>query len=289
MKVLFVALVLLASHGSLWADMIIGGEEVYVVKKGDTLRLISSKLGVGENAIVRGNGIDPKAPLRIGQQIRVNTKRIPPKTTHDGIIINIPDRTLYFFHNGSVKAFPVGLGMPYWRELTLWRTPTGPFRIVRKEKGPTWYVPGSLQWKMELEGKEVKKVVPPGPDNPLGRFAVVTSIPGILIHETIMPTSVYRFASHGCVRVLPQHMEELFEEIAINTPGEIVYIPVKIALSDNNQVFLEVHRDIYGKVKNLQEEVRRLAQERGVSERVDWEKADRIVREKSGTAEDISL
>jgi hypothetical protein len=50
-----------------------------------------------------------------------------------------------------------------------------------------------------------------------------------------------------------------------------------------------VHRDIYGKVKNLQEEVRRLAQERGVSERVDWEKADRIVREKSGTAEDISL
>jgi len=116
-----------------------------------------------------------------------------------------------------------------------------------------------------------------------------TSLQGILIHETIWPTSVYQFRSHGCIRVLPQHMENLFKEVEINTPGEILYNPVKVAISDSGKVFLEVHRDVYGKAKDLHADAKQLIVDVRATERVDWHKVDRVLKEKSGIAEDITL
>lgn len=270
-------------------NMIVGGEIDYHVVKGDTIELISAKLGVNQQRLIKDNNIEPRKPLQIGQEIRVNNRKIVPEIIEEGIIINIPDRTLYFFRNSKLETtFPVGLGMPSWRGLTQWRTPAGNFVIIDKKKNPTWYVPESMQWKMEMEGKPVKTVVPPGPDNPLGRYAVKTSIPGIVIHETIWPTSVYQFRSHGCIRVLPEIMENFFNEVEIDTPGELIYQPVKVAVS-GGRVFLEVHKDIYGMVKNLEAEAIRLMEAAGVSDKVDWDKVDMILNEKSGIAEDITL
>ncbi|MDI6890420.1 MAG: L,D-transpeptidase family protein [Thermodesulfovibrionales bacterium] len=269
-------------------DIIIGGETLYVIEKDDTLQLIGAKLGVDWNSIAKENNIDISKPLKIGQELRVNNRKIVPKIVDNGIIINIPDRMLYYFKKGSLKAFTVGLGMPSWRGMTRWRTPLGQFKITDKRKNPTWHVPESMQWKMMMEGKPVKKIVPPGPDNPLGRYAIDTSIPRVVIHETIWPTTVYQFRSHGCVRVLSEHIEEFFEEVEINTSGEIIYSPVKVAVSEVGRVFLEVHRDIYGNFKDLRDEAKRLIKERGVSDKVDWQKADLIIKEKSGVAEDIT-
>lgn len=160
---LFFILIPFFSH----ADMIIGGETVYHVVKGDTIELISSKLGLNQKKLIKDNNIDLKNPLQIGQELKVNNRLIVPKAIEDGIIINIPDRTLYFFKRGRLEmAFPVGLGMPSWRGITKWRTPVGEFEIIEKKENPTWYVPESMQWKMEMEGKPVKTIVPPGPDNP---------------------------------------------------------------------------------------------------------------------------
>jgi L,D-transpeptidase ErfK/SrfK len=269
--------------------MMIGGEVIYIVEKGDILELIGAKLGVDWRTMARENSIDTKKPLKIGQQLRVNTRKIVPKIVDDGIIINIPDRMLYFFQKGRLRAFPVGLGMPSWRGITLWRTPTGKFRVISKRRNPTWHVPASMQWKMEMEGKPVKTIVPPGPDNPLGRYAVDTTIPRVVIHETIWPTTVYQFRSHGCIRVLPENIEKFFNEVELNTPGEILYTPVKVAVSEAGRLFLEVHRDIYGKVKDLRDEAKSLIEERGVSNKVDWKKVDGIIKEKSGIAEDVTL
>jgi L,D-transpeptidase ErfK/SrfK len=269
--------------------MIIGGETVYHVVKGDSIELIGAKLGVDRKNIIKDNKIDTKKFLKIGQELKINTRKIIPKTIDNGIIINIPDRMLYFFKNGNLEqAFPVGLGMPSWRGITRWRTPEGKFIITGKRKNPTWHVPESMQWKMEMEGKPVKTVVPPGPDNPLGRYAIDTSIPRVVIHETIWPTSVYQFRSHGCIRVLPEDMENLFKEVEINTTGEIIYKPVKIAVSDEGNIFLEVHRDIYGKIKDLKAETKRLIDQKSVSNNVDWEKVEIVLAEKSGIAEDIT-
>jgi L,D-transpeptidase ErfK/SrfK len=271
------------------ADMIIGGEIVYHVVKGDSIELISAKLGVDKKNIIRDNKIDIKKILRIGQELKINTRKIVPKTIDNGIIINIPDRMLYFFKDGNLeKAFPVGLGMPSWRGITRWRTPGGEFTITGKRKNPTWHVPESMQWKMMMEGKPVKTIVPPGPDNPLGRYAIDTSIPRVVIHETIWPTTVYQFRSHGCIRVLTENIEKFFKEVEINTTGEIIYNPVKVAVSDEGKVFLEVHRDIYGKIKDIRDEAKRLIDIAGVSDKVNWQNIENILKEKSGIAEDIT-
>ena len=272
------------------ADIIIGGETVYNIVKGDTIELVSAKLGVDKRSIIKKNNIDIKKPLQIGQELRINTRKIVPKIINDGIIVNIPDRMLYFFKNSNIEtAFPVGLGMPSWRGMTRWRTPEDKFKVINKRKNPTWRVPESIQWKMMMEGKPVKTIVPSGPDNPLGRYAIDTSIPRVVIHETIWPTSVYQFRSHGCIRIMSENMEKFFKNVEINSSGEIIYKPVKIAVSNEGRVFLEVHKDIYGKVKDLNVEVRGLIEKAGIADKVNWHKVDIILKERSGIAEDITL
>jgi L,D-transpeptidase ErfK/SrfK len=142
---------------------------------------------------------------------------------------------------------------------------------------------------MELEGKEIKALVPPGPGNPLGRYALKTTMPGIMIHETIKPSSVNQFRSHGCIRVLPENMEKFFEEVELNGPGELVYRPVKAAVSDSGRVFLEVHKDFYGRIRDLGEEARMQLEKTGALNKVDWQKVDEVLKERSGTAEDVTL
>ena len=124
----------------------------------------------------------------------------------------------------------------------------------------------------------------------MGKFAIKTSIPGILIHSTTKPWSIYSFASHGCIRVNPEQMESFFKEVTVNTPGEIIYKPVKLAITEQGRVFLEVHRDVYGRNSSgLAKEARRLIEKQNLSERVDWQKVESMVRHTSGIAEDISL
>ena len=273
-----------------WAGMLVGEEMVYTVKEGDTLELVGSRTGVNWWKIAKDNNIDTNKKLQIGRQLRVNARRIVPATIENGIIINVPDRTLYFFKNSQlVRSFSVGLGLLTSKTGTSWKTPLGKFKIIAKEKNPTWYVPPSIREEMEMEGKEVKIMVPPGPDNPLGRYAIKTTIPGILIHETIKPSSVYQFRSHGCIRVQSDHMEKFFEEVELNTPGEVIYIPIKAAVSDTGRVFLEVHRDFYGQIKNLDDETRRQLEKIGAANTIDWQKVQKVLKERSGTAEDVSL
>ncbi len=287
--VLSLLLLLLAPNlGS--AGEIVGNTMEYTVSKGDTLELIGARTGVNWWKIAADNNLDPKERLKPGQVFRINTRRIVPALMENGIIVNVPDRTLYYFRDGKlVRHFPVGLGMLKSKTAQIWHTPIGKFRIIAREKNPSWFVPPSIQEEMELEGKEVKTVVPPGPDNPLGRYALKTTMPGILIHETIKPSSVYQFRSHGCIRVQAENMERFFEEVELNTPGEVIYKPVKAAVTEQGKVFLEVHRDFYGQIRSLDEEARRQLEKTGAAMTVDWQKVQKVLKERSGIAEDVTL
>ncbi|MCX5816499.1 MAG: L,D-transpeptidase family protein [Proteobacteria bacterium] len=286
----FLILLLLFSYTHVFAsDMVIGGVKTYVVQNGDSLELIGARHGVFWKNIAKENNIDPKLPLPEGATVIINNRKIVPKVIENGIIINIPDRTLYYFKDGRLTAIPVGVGLPYEENKISWQTTMGTFKIKKKRKNPTWYVPDSIQREMESKGKPVEEAVPPGPDNPLGRYALDTSITGILIHETIRPRSVYRYLSHGCIRVLPEHMEPLFNMVDVGTPGEIIYVPIKLAVSNNNKIYLEVRTDMYKKIKSKSEHTRRIIQDRGVADKVDWEKVDRVIKEQSGIAEDVTL
>ncbi len=273
-----------------FAALITGGETVYHIAEGDNLLLISAKLGVDAATIMRENNLKPGQRLVPGQDLRLNTRKIAPKTIENGIIVDIPGRTLYYFKAGQLAtSFPVGLGMPQWQSITRWRTPVKTFTITGKKENPTWFVPESIRWQMQVQGKPVLTTVPPGPDNPLGRFVLYTSIPGIAIHQTIWPTTVYRFRSHGCIRVLTQNIERLYNEVEVGTQGELVYDPVKVAVTDGGRIFLEVDPDVYRKAGNLMDEAINRIDGSNVAAEVDWDKIARIVRERSGNAEDITL
>lgn len=280
---------LLLSHPS-YASMVIGNDMIYTVKKGDTLELVGARTGVYWWKIARDNNIDTKKRLQPGQELKINTRKIVPVIIDNGIIINVPDRTLYSFKsNQLVRSFPVGMGLLTSKTSTSWKTPIGKFKVISKEKDPTWHVPPSIQEEMELEGKEVITSIPPGPDNPLGRYAVKTSMPGIMIHATIRPASVNQYRSHGCIRVLPENMEKFFEEVEPNAQGELLYIPVKAAISDKGRVFLEVHKDFYRRIKNMQEETKTQLEKIGAANKVDWQKVEKVLKERSGIAEDVTL
>jgi L,D-transpeptidase ErfK/SrfK len=273
------------------SEKLVGTASTYSVLKGDTIRLVSAKLGVSRQHLIRKNKLDEKAYLKIGQKLVYNNRKIVPQRMKNGIVVNIPDRTLYFFKQGKLTvSLPVALGVPVKSEKYDWKTPTGKFRVIAKMKDPTWHVPPSIQSEMEEKGREVITSIPPGPENPLGKYAIKTSIPGILIHSTTKPWSIYSFASHGCIRVYPEQMEEFFKEVTVNTPGEIIYKPVKLAITEQGRVFLEVHRDVYGRnIGGLASEAKRLIEKQKLSERVDWQKVESIVRHSTGTAEDITL
>ena len=276
--------------GLSFASIIIGGDTIYTIKRGDTLELVGARTGVYWWKIAKDNNLDTKKRLQPGQELKVNTRKIVPATVDNGIIINIPDRTLYSFKdNRLVRSFSVGMGLPTSKTSRSWKTPIGKFKVIEKKKDPTWYVPPSIQEEMELEGKEIITSVPPGPDNPLGRYAVKTTIPGILIHETIKPASVNQYRSHGCIRVLPENMEKFFEEVEPNALGELLYMPVKAAVTGEGRVFLEVHRDFYRRIKDMREEVKSQLEKIGVANKVDWQKVEKVLKERSGIPEDVTL
>ncbi|WP_214171455.1 L,D-transpeptidase family protein [Citrifermentans pelophilum] len=269
---------------------IVGDDFFYTVRQRDTVRLIAAKFGVSSRNILRLNNLKKGEQLRAGQKLRIVTRRIVPKEVEQGIVINIPDRTMYLFRDGRLESmYPVAVGKPSFKDKKGWHTPTGNFRIVAKLRNPVWRVPSSIQDEMKSQGREVLDEVPPGDANPLGRYALRTSIPGILIHGTNTPASIYGFSSHGCIRVYPDHMEQLYRDVTLRTSGEIVYKPVKLAQNDDGRIFLEVHPDVYDKVKNLEVEAWKVITGNNANGRVDWAKVMKAVNARSGMPEDVTL
>lgn len=279
------------SENEINSNKLVGTVGRYTVMKGETVRLIAAKLGVSMQQLIKLNGLNKKTCIKTGQQLTYNNRRIIPKRLDNGIVINIPDRTLYYFKQGKLAKFiPVALGVPYKPNDDYdWRTPVGKFKITSKVKNPTWNVPPSIQSEMESMGKDVIFSIPPGPNNPLGKYAMKTSLPGIMIHSTVKPWSIYSFASHGCIRVYPEHMEGFFNDVSINTVGVIIYNPVKLAVTDQGRIFLEVHRDHYDMNVHIGDEVRRLIKKQKLSNKVDWTKIKSIIKYKAGVAEEITL
>ncbi|MCG2814314.1 MAG: L,D-transpeptidase family protein, partial [Thermodesulfovibrionales bacterium] len=208
---------------NLYADEVIIEKDIaYTVVKGDYGELIEGKLGISWPDIAAANSINPRAPLAIGQSLKVKFRRIIPARVENGIIINIPDRTLYRFYEGKLKDYYfISAGKPTWQ------TPLGEFIIKSKAKDPTWYVPASIQKEMEAKGQDVLVEVPPGPENPLGKYWLQLSLQGIGLHGTNSPHSIYKFRSRGCMRLRPEVAEFLFNDVVVGTKGMVIYETVK--------------------------------------------------------------
>jgi L,D-transpeptidase ErfK/SrfK len=265
-------------------ERLVGGVTDLVVRQGDTLRRISARFGLDVATLARENGMRADRRLAPGEVLRIDNRHIVPATIDSAeLVVNVPQRML--FHRGtdsSTVGYPIAVGRPTWP------TPTGDFTVKVLERHPTWEVPRSILEESRRAGRIQAPVVPPGPNNPLGDYWIGLSLAGIGIHATNAPASIFRAASHGCIRVHPDDIAQLFQRVATGTAGRIIYEPVLLAV-EGDAVYLEVHRDLYRRsVAGPSDVARTLAAARGVSERIDWVAADTVAAAADGIARSIT-
>jgi len=252
------------------------------VDRGDTLASLGARNGVDPATLAADNGLAHGSTLIAGRTLRIDSRHIAPSVPGAAIVVNIPQRMLFLFENGKVvSGFPVALGRPTWQ------TPTGAFSILTKEIGPTWDVPVSIQQEMRRAGHRPLTKVPPGPDNPLGDRWFGLSLAGIGIHGTNAPLSIYHHQTHGCIRLHPEDIHALFDQVPIGAVGEIVYQPVLLALIDG-RVYLESHPDIYRRMSSPLERLREGAEQAHLTELIDWSRAAVVIREGAGIAREVT-
>jgi L,D-transpeptidase ErfK/SrfK len=260
-----------------------GGEEEVVATKRTSLGILAAERGVKYTVVARQNGLKSPYKLKPGMVIKVNTTHIVPDELTDGLVINLPELVMYHFSHGVYqRRYTLAIGKPSWP------TPTGNFKISEKRKNPTWNVPVSIQEEMEENGYEVVEKVPPGPKNPLGKFFMGTTASGVGIHATNRPWSVGYFVSHGCMRMLPKEIEELFPQVTVGTPVKIIYRPVKLAVTGRGQIYLESHPDIYQKKVKPLEYVQNLAAEHHLQDRIDWDRVKAVLKAREGIAREVT-
>lgn len=273
----------ISGRGVATVAAIVGGESLYVAQAGDSLELAGARFGVAAESLARMNDLDPDSVLGAGQIVRIDNRHIVPERLEQGILVNVPQRMLFHFRDGRLSAYyPVGLGRPEHR------TPRREFVIRSMVKDPTWNVPNSIQLEMLLARAPVVETVPPGPNNPIGKYWIGLSIPGYGIHGTNLPRAIYRFSTHGCIRLRSGDIAELFAHVSIGEPGRIIYRPLMLAEAGDGRVFLEVHRDVYGLGLDQIERARELAQAQNLSDLIDWRRARKVVGLKEGIAREVT-
>jgi L,D-transpeptidase ErfK/SrfK len=222
-------------------NSVVGTVQHHIVLPKETLLDIVRNFGLGYNELsLLYPKIDPWMP-RSGRNLVIPTQWVLPSTKLFGLVINLPEMRLYHFipKTGLVTTYPVGIGDVGWE------TPVAVGHVIYRKVDPTWLIPESLRAKYGVV------TIPPGPNNPLGKYWLGLSLAGYGIHGTNSPWGIGRLVSHGCVRLYPEDIALLFKKVYVNTPVEIVYEPVKIGVLDK-KIFIEVHPDIYSRIPDMQ-------------------------------------
>jgi L,D-transpeptidase ErfK/SrfK len=196
----------------------IGTVSYYTVKKGDNLYEIARRQDLGIVELLAANpGVDPWTP-EIGHTLTLTTAHVLP-LVRQGIVLNLSElRLFYFTSDGKVLTFPIGIGREGWQ------TPLGETTIVKKRKDPVWIPPDSIR----AENPDLPEKVLPGPENPMGAYALNLGWPGYAIHGTNRPYGIGKRSSHGCIRLYPEDITRLFQAVEIGTPVTVIDTPYKL-------------------------------------------------------------
>ena len=263
-------------------SLVIGYARTYKTSANESLIETARKFDLGYNGITEANPLlDPFVP-GAGASVRIPTAWIlPDLKTYEGIVINLSEMRLFYFfkQKGSrlVKTFPIGIGSEGND------TPEGVYKIVGKITKPSWHVPASIR----EEKPELPAIVPPGPDNPLGSHAMRLSLGSYLIHGTDKPWAVGRRATHGCIRLYPEDIPELFKLVSVGTKVTIVRQPVKVG-AKNGKIYLEVHKDEGENHERYLNMAMELLKKKKLLKTINSEKLYRALTEKSGMPVEIS-
>ena len=217
-------------------DSVVGAVEIYEARFEDSLLDIARRFAMGiEEMRLANPGVDLWLPGE-GTPIHLPARYVLPTVTRHGIVINVPEMRLYYFPQGGsdVRTWPISIGRLEYE------TPLGETTVTRKKVGPTWYPTESIREEYAARGEDLPRVVEPGPENPLGTHAIYLGFPTYLIHGTNRPFSIGMRVSHGCVRMYPEHIVELYELVTPGVPVTLVHQRVKAGWF-GDELVLEVH------------------------------------------------
>ncbi len=140
---------------------------------------------------------------------------------------------------GEVITYPVSMGRMDWR------TPIGKTSVVNKQKDPSWTPPASIKREHAAKGDPLPDVVPPGPDNPLGKYAMRLGVAGYLIHGTdaAKADGIGMRVTHGCMRMYNEDVAKLFPLVPVGAPVYLVNQPVKLGWQ-GNKLYMEISQPL---------------------------------------------
>jgi L,D-transpeptidase ErfK/SrfK len=276
-------------------DTVIGEIQYVVAQHEDTLLDIGRRHGVGYEEIVAANpGVDAWLPGE-GTQILIPSRYILPDAPREGVVVSLAEHRLYYFPKPKAGETPVVRTYPISIGKMDWKTPLGVTRVVNKREKPIWYPPESVRREHEAEGRPLPKAVPPGPDNPLGEYALRLGIPGgaYLIHGTNRPAGVGMQVTHGCIRMYPEDIAEFYPLVPVNTTVRMLDQPYKMGWRGDD-LYIEIHTPLEGEANaetysltNVTRLLVSATQDRTVV--IDWAKAERAFTQASGVPESVML
>jgi L,D-transpeptidase ErfK/SrfK len=227
----------------------------------DTLPDIAHRFSLGYYEIIRANpDVDVWLP-GAGHRLTLPGRRILPAGPREGIVVNLPEHRLYYFPKPRPHEKPIVITYPVSIGKMDWRTPLGDTQVIAKIVHPAWYPPESIRKEHQENGDPLPRMVGPGPDNPLGDYALrlAAGRGEYMIHGTNKPVAVGMAVTHGCIRMYPEDVAALFALIPVGTKVRLVNEPVKVAWVDG-RLFLEAHPPVNEEGQSVSPDVRQLSQ-----------------------------
>ena len=276
-------------------DAVVGEDQTVITVYEDTLYDLAAAYSLGSEELIRVNPkVDPWLPGG-GKQLLVPGRHILPPGPREGIVVNLPEHRLYYYPKHKrgapieVITYPVSIGKMDWR------TPLGVTHVIQKQKDPTWYPPESVRKEHEAAGDPIPTRVPPGPDNPLGAYAMRLAAGNgtYLIHGTNNPIAVGLAVTHGCIRMYPDDVAQLFPLIPVGTPVRLVNVPVKVAWIDG-ELLLEAHPPVDAQGQSFEPDVEQFSQllQAAVGDAtvaIHWDYAREVLQKADGVIATVGL
>jgi L,D-transpeptidase ErfK/SrfK len=271
-------------------NSVIGHVQKIITEPGDDFNSIARLFDVGYCGLIEANpDIDPEN-VPPGTMITVPTRFILPNVPREGVIVNLAELRMYYFpkNQNEVWTFPIGIGRQGWL------TPLRTTNIVSKKEKPTWVVPKSIQIDRAAQGVQLPDRVLPGPENPLGNYALRLGV-GLetyLIHGTNEPKGVGRRSSAGCVRMYPEDIEFLFKHVEVGTPVRVINNAYKVGWNGNT-LYLEAHLPLQEQQDGFDNDLTDVVQiiltaAHKNKELVNWDKVECVCNRHSGIPRPIS-
>lgn len=250
-----ITLLLLSSLGALnsaWAvdyplppagSRLIGQNQTYTIQEGDNkLQTIARRFNTAAQLILETNNTIAPVDPAPGTTIIIPSQMLLPDTPREGIVVNLAELRLYYFPPGEkiVQVFPLGIGKQGLE------TPVTITHVSQKIPNPTWTPTPGIRARSLEQGIKLPPVVPAGPNNPLGRFALRLGVGHgeYLIHGTSAPDSVGLRVSSGCMRMNAPDIKALFGQARVGTRVQIINEPVKFSVEPDGKRYIEVHRPL---------------------------------------------